>query len=116
MDYDKLYGLDEKPPPGKPALVIPDTDDLKEMVRAVHPAMTRKVIAMAYESDNLPQVLSAWDKITDRLFGKAEQAVAMTVKDDRPERALGEIYRGAMFALRASEEKVIDLVPVADDK
>lgn len=129
MDYDKLYGdVPKKPKSSKPGagmmsaakglaelppLELPDTNDLKVLAAAAHQAMTKKIILMAYQSDNLPQVLATWDKITDRLFGKPEQSVAAKIEVTQPQKSMQEIASMALFAIRAAKENgmVIDQTP-----
>ena len=91
--------------PSLPPMVIPDTTDLKSMAASGIPALLKKAMLMAYESDNLPQVLGVLKEITDRAHGKAEQSVSARVEVVMPERSLEEVARAMLFAMRDVKER-----------
>lgn len=67
------------------SVVLPDTDDLRELARAAVPALVRKAVLLAHSSESLPAVLGVIKELGDRGWGKAEQAVHIEVS--APEQA-----------------------------
>lgn len=65
-------------------LELPDTDDIKELARSATPKLVRKAIKMAYNSENLTQVLSVLKEIADRGYGKAEQSIKQSLEIKTP--------------------------------
>lgn len=120
MDYDKMYADVPKPkdkPVGGgmmqataelaalPAMVLPDTNDLKTLAASGVPLLMKKAMLLAYQSDNLTQVLAVAKEINDRAYGKAEQSVSAKVEMIPQERSLQEIAHMMLFAMRDAKER-----------
>lgn len=81
------------------ALVLPETDDLRELARATVPALVRKAVRLAHESDSLPAVLGVIKELSDRGWGKAEQAVHIEVSaPEQASEALRALVAAGMIA------------------
>ena len=101
-----LYEARRKPPqpPELKPMVLPDTDDLKELYKAALPQMARRTIEMAYKSENPAQLLASVKELTDRILGKAEQAVTQTITV-RKEISDEELARRLIFNMALVEDK-----------
>lgn len=56
-------------------VVLPDTDDIVELARAAIPALVRRAVALAHESDSLNAVVGVLNALADRAYGKPTQGI-----------------------------------------
>lgn len=81
-DNGDVYEVEDKPVPAPTVAPIdlPETDDIKELMKSAMPHIVRKAIQLAHSSGRLSDVMSALNAMADRVYGKAHQSVEHTGK------------------------------------
>lgn len=77
--YEDLYKKPEFKPKAEPAKPVDNGQSIKDLAKSELPALVAQAIALAKQSDKLAEIMPVIKELSDRAYGKAAQAVDMTV-------------------------------------